>query len=176
MKFFTPEHLARGNSSDQDQLHGIEEAWERALLGYRRRWLKIRDAFPKSVQRFMDDNICLHDAQVLILARSGRKLVMVVQQEPPARNLVLLTFTLASAVEIDKAAMPTRGQSQIIAWLYEEWDLDRRGQYWFEVLLSNGWSVKFSFREFRFAMGEEILTTRNGEQVLRTAVTPRFDG
>ncbi len=164
MKYFTPEHYLRGNSTNAEEMRGIEEAWERALRAYRRRWNRIRHAFPKSVQRFMADSVCLHDAHVLSLTRSGKKLVMVLQMEPPSRDLVILAFQLAGELAIDKAALPIRGDSRIVAWLYEEWALDRRGQCWFDVLLSNGWSMKLPFRDFSYSIGEQLLPSSNGDR------------
>ena len=145
-------------------MRGIEDAWAHALRAYRRRWNRIRHAFPKSVQRFMADNVCLHDAHVLSLTRSGKKLVMVLQMEPPSRDLVILTFQLAGELAIDTAALPNRGDSPIVAWLYEEWDLDRGGQCWFDVLLSNGWSMKLPFRDFNYSIGEQLLPSGNGDK------------
>ena len=164
MKYFTPEHYVRGNSTNPDDLRGIEEAWERALRAYRRHWNRIRQAMPKAVQQFVAGNVCLHDANVLSMTRTGKKLVLVLEREQPPQDLVILTFTLAGDLEIDTAALPVRGESNVVAWLYEEWDLDRRGQRWFEVLLSNGCSVKLPFRDFRYSIGEQLLPTSNGHR------------
>jgi len=169
MKYFTAEHYLRGNSTNEDDLRGIEEVWERALRAYRRRWNRIRHAFPRIVQHFVAKNVCLHDAHVLSMTRTGKKLVMVLEREPPSHDLVILTFTLAGELEIDMAALPVRRESGIVAWLYEEWDLDQRGQCFFEVLLSNGWSVKLPFRDFRYSIGEQLLPTSNGRRRRRRA-------
>ena len=48
------------------------------------------------------------------------------------------------------------------AWRYEEFDVDRRGQCTFNVLLRNGWEVRLRFRDFQFLIAEEILPARNG--------------
>src|SRR5262249_50995475 len=119
---------------------------------------------------FVANHVCLHDAHVLSIIRSGKKLVMVLQMEPPSRDLVTLTFHLAGELEIDTAALPNRGDSRIVAWLYEEWDVDRRGQCWFEVLLSNGWSIKLPFRDFSYSIGEQLLPSDNGDRARRSAV------
>src|SRR4051794_30583709 len=103
MKYFTPEHYLRGNSTKAEEMRGIEQAWERALRAYRRRWNRIRQAFPTSVQSFMADSVCLHDAHVLSLTRSGKQLVMILERESPSRDLVILTFQLAGDLEIDTA-------------------------------------------------------------------------
>jgi hypothetical protein len=164
MKYFTPKHYPRGNSTNDIDARGIEEEWERALRGYRRHWNRIRHAFPKTVHRFMAENICLHEAHVLSITSDHKKLVMVLQMEPPSRELVMLSFTLSGDLEIDQAALPNRGESPIVAWLYEEWDLDPRGACWFEVLLSNGWALKLPFREFRYSISEQQLPFCNGQK------------
>src|SRR5258707_10496869 len=94
MKYFTPELYARGNSRDDAELEGIEEEWELAIARYRRRWDKIKSAFPESVQRFDEQSICLHDAQVLSLGRHEQTFVLLLETEAPARKPVVLTFAL----------------------------------------------------------------------------------
>ena len=50
-----------------------------------------------------------------------------------------------------------------MTWLYEEWDVDRQGRRWFEVLLSNGWTVKLRFRDFQFLIVRQLSPTKNGQ-------------
>ena len=176
MKYFTPELLDGFSSSDDDVADDANNGWERAIRAYNRRWKKIRAAFPKAVQRFNDDQVCLHDALILSLGRQNNAFVFVLQMEPPSQKLVILTFTLNGEPEIDTAALPGCESSGVVAWLYEEWDLDRRGQCWFEVLLSNGWSVKLPFREFRYLIGEQLLHLTNGQAAPDPAILKRTAG
>lgn len=173
MRYFTPELLERLASPDDVVADAAHEEWERALLRWQRRWPKIESAFPEAVQQFEEAKVCLHDAQVLSLAQSSETLVMVVQGEAPARDLVLLTFTLADKPIIDAKAVPGHGDGIVVNWLYEEWDVDRRGRRWFEVLLSNGWSVRLCFREFQFLILPQVLAAENGRAHVAHRAVPR---
>jgi hypothetical protein len=155
MKYFTPDLLQRINSLDEDVQDAADDEWERALVRYERRWQKIRAAFPESVQRFNDDSVCLHDAELLSMGQHGDTFVMVLQPEPPAQTMVVLTFTLDAKPIIDTAALPDRAGG-FTDWKYEEWDVDRRGRQIFEVLLGNGWSVKLHFRDFQYLIGQRL--------------------
>jgi hypothetical protein len=42
--------------------------------------------------------------------------------------------------------------------------LDRRGQCWFDVLLSNGWSMKLPVSDFSYSIGEQLLPSGNGDR------------
>jgi hypothetical protein len=165
MKYFTPELLKRIASPDDRVADEAHAEWERALVRARRRWQKIKRGFPEAVQRFEEAPVCLHDAEVLSMARKGDTFVMALRLEPPSADLVLLTFVLDEEPRIDPRAVPGHGDGRVITWLYEEWDLDRRGRCWFEVLLSNAWSVRFPFRDFHFLVLPQILPARDGQVV-----------
>src|SRR5437867_2437761 len=146
MRCFTPELLTRVRSLDEDISVEAHQEWERAIVRSRQRWQKIKASFPEAVQRFEDDQVCLHDAQVLSMGREGDAFVIVVQTEPPVPHLVVLTFTLDTEPVMDTAALPGRQDAGFVTWMYEEFDLDRRKRCSCEVLLSNGWLVKLRFR------------------------------
>jgi hypothetical protein len=156
MKYFTPELLREVQSDDEDVSADAHDKWDRAIARYHRHWRKIRAAFPKSVQRFNDDSVCLHDAEVLSIGREGDQFVMVLQPEPPAQTMVVLTFTLDDESVIDPQALPGREGRTWAHWMYEEWDLDRQKRPTFEVLLGNGWSVKLRFRDFQYLIAQRI--------------------
>ncbi len=171
MKYFTPELYVRGNSSDAGQVLGVEGEWEQALSRYERRWRKIRATFPEGVRRFDESTVCLHDAEVLHLAREDQRFVMVLQPEMPAQSLVILTFTLTNDPVIVTDALPEAVRTQRRLWLYEEFDLDRRNQFHFEVLLSNGWIIQLCFQDFQLLVGETIVSTTNGRTGRRAKAT-----
>jgi hypothetical protein len=156
MKYFTPDLIQRGNSRDDDVADAASEEWERAIVRSERRWKKIRSAFPAAVQQFNDDQICLHDAEVLSIGQEGDRFVIVVEPEPPARTVVLLTYTLDGEPVIDPTALPDREGVSRPLWMYEEWDLDRQKRCLFEVLLTNGWSVKLRFRDFQYLIAQRL--------------------
>ncbi|HYT93949.1 MAG TPA: hypothetical protein VEL76_34840, partial [Gemmataceae bacterium] len=155
-KYFTPDLIQRGNSLDDDVADAANDEWERAIVRSNRRWKTIRNAFPKAVQRFDENQVCLHDAQLLSMGRQGDTFVMVLQPEPPAQTMVLLTFTLDDEPVIDTKALPDRENYAYVTWMYEEFDLDRRKRCTFEVLLSNGWSVKLLFRDFQYLITQQL--------------------
>jgi len=171
MKYFTPELFVRGNSTDARQVRGVEEEWEQALRRYERRWRKIKATFPEALRRFDESTVRLHDAEVLHLAREDQRFVMVLQPEIPAQNLVILMFTLTKDPVILTEALPDAVRTQRRLWLYEEFDRDRHNQFHFEVLLSNGWIVQLSFRDFQFLAGETIVSTTNGQTGRLTKTT-----
>jgi hypothetical protein len=162
MKYFTPDLLERVGSLDDEIADAAHEEWERALVRCRRRWQKIKAAFPRAVQRFEAESVCLHDAQVLSMGRQGYTFVIVLKMEPPSDEMVLLTFDLAGDPRIDPTAVAGHGDDHFVTWMYEEWDLDRNQKCQLEVLLSNGWSVRLPFRDFQYLVGRDLLATRNG--------------
>jgi hypothetical protein len=105
------------------------------------------------------------------MARQDDTFVAILHREPPGHEIVLLIFTLDEAPLIEPDAVPGHGDSHTITWLYEEWDLDRRGRCWLEVLLSNGWSVRLRFRDFRFLIMPQILPAANGQAAEQAATT-----
>jgi hypothetical protein len=168
MKYFTPELIGRFQSPDDDLIEEIHEEWERAIVRSDRRWQKIRGAFPAAVHRFDDDHVCLHDAELLSIGQEGDRFVIVVQPEPPARTVVILTFTLDGEPTIDQTALPGREGRTHALWMYEEWDLDSQKRRLFEVLFTNGWSVKLRFRDFQYRIARRLFP------VLTTAADPAF--
>jgi hypothetical protein len=156
MKYFTPELYQRLQSLDDDRADAADDDWEEAIKRYRRRLAKMLPALPEGVQRFRKDRVCLHDARLWSIGRQGDTFVMVLQPEPPAQTMVVLTFTLDGEPVIDKAAVPDHQNSDWVEWMYEEWDGDRHRRCWFEVLLSNGWSVRLPFRDFHYLIGQRL--------------------
>jgi hypothetical protein len=157
MKYFTPDLLERLASPDEKVADAADAEWEGALVRWRRHWQKIRPALPEAVRRFEDQHVCLHDAQVLSMAGVGETFVVVVRREPPSPDVVVLTFTLDAEPVITRDVVPGHGDAGVVTWLYEEWDLDRSRRCWFEVLLSNGWSLRLRFRDFQFLVLRQLV-------------------
>jgi hypothetical protein len=162
MRYFTPELLERIASADDDVADAAHEEWEQAIVRSKRRWQKIQKAFPQAVGRFEEESVCLHDARVVSIARASDTVAMVLRAGPPAEDVVLLTFTRDGQPVIDPNALPGHGDGRVVTWLYEEWDLDRGGRCWFEVLLSNGWSIRCRFRDFTYLVLRPLLPARDG--------------
>jgi len=168
MKYFTPELLNRFGSDDEDVSAAAHDEWDRAIARYKRRMARIKTAFPAEVQRFEQEHICLHDAEVLSIARQEERFVMVMHMEPPSQNLVILTFTLDGVPEIETEVFPGPTTTGRVFWLYEEFHLDRRKRCWFEVQLSNGCVIRLAFRDFQSLVAETVrlqLPGRGGRTV-----------
>jgi hypothetical protein len=163
MKYFTPELLERLASANDAVAVAADLEWECAIVRARRRWHKIQTAFPRAVRHFEEQRVCLHDARVLSMARQDATFVAILHHDSPQQEIVLLIFTLDQDPVIEPDVVPGHGEGQPITWLYEEWDLDRRGRCWFEVLLSNAWSVRLRFRDFQFLILPQILPAANGQ-------------
>lgn len=156
MKYFTPDLLNWIRSENEDISEEAHDEWDRAIERYDRRWRRIKGAFPESVRRFDEDHICLHDADVLSMGRTGNTFVMLLETEPPASKPVVLTFTLRGEPVIETGTLVGSRASGPFHWLYEEWDLDRDKRPLFEVLFSNGWLVRLPFRDFRYLIAEPL--------------------
>lgn len=172
MRYFTPELIVRVASEDDDVGIPAYDEWEAALAKYRRRIEKILGALPAEAHRFREERVCLHDARLVRMGRHGDRFLMVLDAEPPATTTVNLEFTLVGDPVIDPKALPYGGSGDFAMWMYEEFDIDRRGNCWFEVLLTNGWSVKVQFSDFRFAVYERLfpVTPKPAEQSQPPAV------
>lgn len=162
MKYFTPDLLNRLRSENEDVSAEAHDEWDRAIERYNRRWRRIKDALPDRVRRFEEDPICLHDADVLSMGRTGKTFVMLLETEPPGCKPVVLTFALRGEPVIETGTLVGSRTSGTFHWLYEEWDLDRGKQPLFEVLFSNGWLVKLPFREFHYLIAEPVAPSLNG--------------
>jgi hypothetical protein len=171
MKYFTADLLKRFESQDDAVFAAAHDEWDRAIVRWQRRWHKIKDAFPESVRRFEADHVCLHDALLWRMGREGNTFIMVLEKEPPGRDLVILTFTLDGEPKVKETALADKHSAAGVTWRYEEWDLDRHQRCWFEVLLSNGWAVKLPFREFQYVLVPQVFPAVQGQTAF--AAVPR---
>lgn len=168
MKYFTVDVLNRIRSDDDDVSALAHDEWETALKRYRQREERVKGVLPKEVRRFVDAHICLHDARLLNMGRQDDTFVMILEMEPPSRDLVILTFTLDGEPRIEDTALQGKSAADFVTWMYEEWNLDRRRRFCFSVLLSNGWMVEMAFRDFHYLTVQQVIPSRNGPAVLTT--------
>ena len=162
MKYFTPQLLGRVRSANEAVAAKALVDWDQAITRSQRRWQKIKTAVPKNVRRFEADTVCLHAAQVLSMGRRSELFVLVAETEPPRQELVILTFFLDKEPLIEQADLVDRSTTGFVMWLYEEWDLDRRGNCRFDLLLSNGWVLKLRYRDFQYLVVQRIRPAANG--------------
>ena len=163
MKYFTVELLNRFRSDDEDVSALAHDEWELALKRYQKREERIKTALPKGVQRFVDAHICLHDARLQNMGRQDDTFVMILEMESPSRDLVILTFTVDGELRIADTTLQGKSAADIVTWMYEEWNLDRRRRCCFAVLLSNGLLVELAFRDFHYLIVQQVITSRNGK-------------
>ena len=167
MKYFTPELLDRIASSNDDIADAAQGEWEKAIVRYNRRWGIIQNKFPMPVRRFEEQGICLQDARLIRQGYQGDTFVLILETESPSRNLIIFTFVLEGEPEIKVQESLVCTETDIVTWLYEEWDLDRHGKCCFEVLFSNGSFTKLCFREFQYVIVSPVLTMLNGAANLK---------
>ncbi len=63
MKYFTPQLYQQFNSRDEAEAERANEAWEQAILDYKRYLESIHDRMPSQVLALSE--LCLHDAAIL---------------------------------------------------------------------------------------------------------------
>ena len=157
MKLFTPDLFARAQSADPAVQAEAEHRWEEANDRYEEHLRRIEPELPEHVRSFND--LPLHDAQVDSIARQGDRLVLVLRQDLPPHDLVVLTYTLAGEPFIDKEALPAAIRSAGMAFLYDELEVVREGQgkhFLQSILFSNGWEVRLPFRDVEVTAAETI--------------------
>ena len=163
MKYFTVELLNRFRSDDEDVAALAHNGWENALKRYGRREAQIKPALPEGVRRFLNEHVGLHDARLLNMGSRGDTFVMILERDPPSRELVILMFKVDGDPRISDTALMGTSGSAFVTWMYEEWHTDRRQRCWFEVLLSNGWVVKLHVRSFQYLMVQPVIPNTNGQ-------------
>lgn len=166
MKYFTPELFARFQSTDDEVADRADADWEKATRDYNRRWNKIKHLFPDAVRRFDASDVRVHDADILSVARQGTKLILIAQEEPPCRRLMILTFVLEGEPLIE-------GDPRGTCWLYEEFDVDRAKRLSFEALLSNNVHIKVRFRDFRFTIAQPVSAITSAVDVRKNGLASR---
>ncbi len=63
MEFFTPQLYQQFNSLDEAEADRANEAWEQAILAYKRQLGSLRDRLPSQLITLSE--LCLHDAEVV---------------------------------------------------------------------------------------------------------------
>ncbi len=157
MRYFTPELIARLNSTDDAVVNAAEAEWDRRLEAYEEELRRIEPDLAEHIREF--NNLLLHDARVESLARRDEQLIMVLRKDIPPRDLVILTYTLAGEPVIDTEALPRETRSEVMEFDYDEFGvLHEGGQtlYIQSILFSNGWEVRLSFHDVRFILAKPL--------------------
>src|SRR5262249_7233549 len=154
--FFTPDLIVRGSSPKPRVAEAARAEWADALARYRRRWDRLRGAFPPAARRLHDEEGYLHGAELLGMGREGDRFILVLQPGPPAKSGPILRFGRGGWLGIDGEAVRGGNSRGRVPWLCEEFDLDRKKGCGFEVLLSKGWSVKLRFRDLHSLVANRL--------------------
>ena len=169
MKYFTPKLYAALQDSDDHAMDAADAAWQKAVDRYERRLCKIRPTLPRSLRCLLDD-LYLHDANVLSVARNGDKFVIVLELEVPPKDLVVVTYTLAGTPDIDFAALPPEHCTTHPLWMYDEVDVTPKKLYSHEILFSNGWHMRLRFRAVDVVVAHSLVQPEPLERSGRRAV------
>jgi Protein of unknown function (DUF4085) len=157
MNYFTPALLERFGSLDPAIAAAGEAEFETAHQRYEEHLRRIEPDLSQHVKEFND--LLLHDARVLSIARPGDELVMVLRQDVPPRDLVLLTYSLIGEPVIDREALPENHRSEVMDFLYDELDVvheDGRVTFAQSILFGNGWEMRLRFSDVRVALAASI--------------------
>ena len=153
MKYFTPDLFIQFQEcEDTNTFRAINASWEDAIRRYRERLREIRSTPKDGVLEFARQK-SLHDAQVMDIGVSEKRLTIVLQ-EPIRAGLVSLIYALVDSPSIDRSAIPETHRSSPTLWLYDEIDRDEETEgnqpedkplFLHSILLSNGWAIRVRF-------------------------------
>jgi len=148
MRFFTRELFERRQSEDDAVLDASEEEWESALEAYDRHLQAIAGHLPAHVRQFQQ--LLLHDALVLSIGRQASRLIMILRQDIPPRDLVIVCYDLEGEPSLQKFSRNAGDWSRPTHFNFDEFDvIDQNGQtlYLQEIVFGNGWLMRLRFRD-----------------------------
>lgn len=157
MKYFTPELFARLQNFDPRAMDAADADWEAAEERYEQRLRELGPAIEPVRKRF--EGILLHDATVESISRRDDQFVIVLHKDAPPRDVVTLTYTLATEPIIDQNALAPALRSRVMQFQYDEFDVvreDGQTHYTHSILFSNGWEVRLPFRDVQVTLAQPI--------------------
>jgi hypothetical protein len=168
MKYFTPELYLRGQSTDDAVVEAAEDAWEQAILDYRKHCDAIAPQLSETLRQFRESHLCLHDAEVFGLAKLSmttlpwrfQDVVLLAKPEKwgeEPEKLLFLHFGLTAEPVVERWEPDQSKQSgDRVFWLYEEIDVVSPGVFSLEIMFHNGLLLKLQFQEFRWLLAEQL--------------------
>jgi len=151
MKYFTHKLYLRFNSADRTVVARAHEEWETAIENYREHIDQIASRLTPSVRK-LTKALCLHDAAYLGLGRPkipGLHHSIAVLATRKSATAFLLVYILAKEPRFQEAGERWPFSKKNVHWLYDEFDVDSDGNQQHEVLLSNGKSITFQFKDLQ---------------------------
>jgi hypothetical protein len=160
VKYFTPELIVRGQSTDEPTLNEVEHLWDEAGARYAAYPDAIRPDFPPGLRQ-MEESYYLHDAAVRGMGQRDRSFVIVLQLDTPPYALLTFTYDLVAEPVIDPAALPAGlfAAGPGVEWQYDEIErLPGEPATWSQsILLGNGWEVQLRFRDVAVQEAQPLL-------------------
>jgi hypothetical protein len=160
MKYFTPELLVMGRSTDDRILDEQDRLWEEAGDRYVAYLDTVRPRFPAGLRK-IDESYYLHDAIVCSMGRRDQTFVMVLRLDPPPQSILTFTYDLVEDPVIIEDAVPRAcfGIGPLVEWQYNEIEMaEGDPPTWREsLLLSNGWELRLHFRDVRCEEAQAVL-------------------
>ncbi len=160
MRYFTPELVVMGQSTDELVLAAQERLWEEAGNRYIAYLDSIRPQFPPGLRR-LDTSYFLHDAIIRGMGRREQVFVIILQLDTPPQSILTLTYDLVDDPVIVKDVLPPElcGTGPSVEWQYNEIEMvPGEAPTWREsLLLSNGWELKVHFRDIQVEEVQAVL-------------------
>lgn len=149
MKYFTPKLYLRFNSKDRTVVAKAHEEWETAIEKYQKHLDRIRPQLSPNVRK-LAKTLCLHDAIYLGLGRPRiprlHHSIAVLATRKDA-TVYLLVYMLAKEPDVREFKDHWPFSKKDVHWLYDEFDISTHGNLLHEVLLSDGKSILFEFKD-----------------------------
>ena len=162
MRFFTKELFDRNQSEDDAVQEAAEDEWERALEAYDRHLQTLAGHIPSHVRQFQE--LLLHDALVQSIGRQGKCLIMVLRQDIPPRDLVIVSYELEGEPALEKFSRDARDWSRPTDFNFDEFDvIDQNGPlYLQEIVFGNGWLLRLKFRNVNVTRAAPVYPIEHG--------------
>src|SRR5206468_4056134 len=93
MKYFTPEKYVALQNFDAAAMDAADAAWDDGVARYETYLQSVQAELPEAVRKILD-GFYLHDADVLSMGRQGETFTIVLQLDPPPRELLTLNYLL----------------------------------------------------------------------------------
>jgi len=156
----------RRQSADDAVLDASEAEWEAALQGYEQHLQALSPALPARLGEFQ--KLLLHDALVQSIGRHGDQFLMVLRQDIPPRDLVILAYELEGEPVLEPFARNPRDWSRPTAFNFDEFDmLNEAGRtlYTQEIVFANGWLLRLRFRDLRLTRAAPVYPLEKGAAI-----------
>src|SRR5260370_35153700 len=101
MKYYTPELIVMGRSTDDDVLDQQDRLWEEAGERYSQYLDQVRDRFPKGVRRLFN-RYYLHDATIHQIGQKDRFFFIELRLATPPRSLLSFLYRLLLPAETNQ--------------------------------------------------------------------------